>query len=565
MSEHASTTPLRVAFLIGADTAATRMSIEAVCQVENIVPAAVLLDTHVPSRSVRWRNLRRNMRRHGIGYIFRRALLAIRESLDRRAARLIPASEIDTLLRAAFPERCFSLSDLGRRYGFAIHEIGNLNGAAAAARLRHTGAKLGIVLGTRVLKRSTFSVPEFGCINLHKGKVPEYRGMPPGFWELYERAPSAGVTVHFVDDGLDTGDIIATSEFPIHPKETVSSLRTKLDHEGARVLATAVSGLQRESIERRPQPRTASATRTKPTRMQELELSRRAPHLAMQESDLKRLLKTAFHLLLFRSGIFSLVRAHRRRRGRGAIILYHRVNDVSNDNLTTSTRVFAEHLLVLKRYYCVLPSSAIVRNLSHAHRVQSGTAAIHFDDCYRDVYLNAGPLLGAAGLSATMFIATGFVDTDRSFLHDQAKYPHAFENLRGAEIPLMIDHYGFEVGAHTVNHVDLGAIDLCMAEQEVTGSKSQLERFSGRPVSLFSFPFGRRTNIRPEIRDIVRKAGFDALFSAHGGFLKPNTDLFNIPRLGAHSQYRALDLIMELEGLSLSQMFGHLRRRLPAS
>ena len=101
-----------------------------------------------------------------------------------------------------------------------------------------------MVLGTRVLKRRIFEVPRLGCINLHKGRVPKYRGMPPGFWELYDGAASAGVTVHFIDEGLDTGDVLGTSEIPIHRKETPESLSAKLTLEGSRLLAKVVSQIQ---------------------------------------------------------------------------------------------------------------------------------------------------------------------------------------------------------------------------------------------------------------------------------------------------------------------------------
>ncbi|TLY16782.1 MAG: hypothetical protein E6K69_03380 [Nitrospirae bacterium] len=61
---------------------------------------------------------------------------------------------------------------------------------------------LGIVIGTRILKRSTFAIPRMGCMNVHKGRVPEYCGIPPGFWDLYENEKQAGVTIHFLDDRI---------------------------------------------------------------------------------------------------------------------------------------------------------------------------------------------------------------------------------------------------------------------------------------------------------------------------------------------------------------------------
>ena len=73
-----------------------------------------------------------------------------------------------------------------------------------------------------------------GSINLHKGKAPIYRGMPPGFWELYDGATTAGVTVHHVATKLDAGDIVDTGEVAISPRDTPDSLLEKLHLEGTR-------------------------------------------------------------------------------------------------------------------------------------------------------------------------------------------------------------------------------------------------------------------------------------------------------------------------------------------
>ena len=108
------------------------------------------------------------------------------------------------------------------------------------------------------------------------------------------------------------------------------------------------------------------------------------------------------------------------------------------------------------------------------------------------------------------------------------------------------------MAAHTVNHADLGKVSLLEAEHEVFDNREQLESLMGRPVTLFSFPFGRKENISEDVRQLIRDAGFEALFSAHGGFVSERTDLFDVPRLGASSAHRPLDLMMELEGISLN-------------
>ena len=550
---------IAVAFLIGRDTVATRHAIEAVAVVPGVRVAGVLIDTARPSFARRRKNLWRNIRRDGWGYPFARLLTAAHSVADGMAATVVGEADVAGLLHRAFPERSLSLQDLTDRFGFALCEVGNLNGEQARSTLQQLSVDLGIVLGTRILKRSIFAVPRMGCINLHKGKVPEYRGMPPGFWELYDRSATAGVTVHYVDDTLDTGDIVGTREIPIHSNETESSLRYKLDVEGAALLAECVGSIRAGTATVTPQPPHSAKPRSIPSRRQREELRRRIAQ-APQEPGVKHLVKTLLYLGCYYSGLYGAVRGMRRltRRSRAVVLLYHRVNDFSNDALTVSTRRFAEHLCLFRKYYQVRSTEWLVNSLRSGSRIPPETVLIHFDDCYADVLHEGGQLLRACQMPATTFIASGYVDTDKVFEHDAKKYPFQYPNFTEDDVRRLPD-FGFEVGAHTVNHANLGEISLEAARFEVTESRSQLQKMLGREVRFFSFPWGRLDTIREEVRSIVKSAEYDAMFSAHGGFVDSGTDLYDIPRCGASSQNRPLDLMMELEGLSPSGIVHVLR------
>jgi hypothetical protein len=76
-----------------------------------------------------------------------------------------------------------------------------------------------------------------------------------------------------------------------------------------------------------------------------------------------------------------------------------------------------------------------------------------------------------------------------------------------------------------------------------------LERMTGRPVALFSFPFGRRANIRGDLRQAVAAAGCECMFSAFGGIVDATTEVYAIPRFGASAMHKPLYLALEIEGL----------------
>jgi len=555
---------LRVAILTGLETGSALDAFAALARHPEIEVAGILFDSERPSVGRRLRNLRRNIKREGVGYIGFRIVEGIRELLDLIARSIVPHSEVEDTLRRAFPDRPFNLSDFERLFGIRIIDAGNLNSASAAALLRELGVDLGVVLGTRVLKRSTFAIPRLGCLNVHKGKVPEYRGLPPGFWELYDGQSSAGVTIHFVDDGLDTGDIVGADTVPIHPCDCVESLQFKLDTLAQQLVVQAVSAVARGTVTRAKQPPWLEKARTNPTRAQRRALEERRMR-SVKAGPRTSCAKTALYLLVYFSGFIHVLRRVRRLLGihRGCIVLYHRVNDQTDDTLTIGLQRFAEHVTILKHAYVPVDSVALVRKVKLGERIPRDTVAVHFDDCYRDVLTHAAPILKQAGMPASVFISTGFIGTQRVFSHDSETCPASLDNLNADDI-LTLAGEGWVVGSHTVNHANLGAASDDEVRFEVGQSRKDLEAILGKPVSLFSYPFGGRQHTRPGVAEIVCEAGYAAMFSAYGGYVHSRDDVYNIQRIGASGHFRPLDLIMEVEGISFAsikqRLFGWLRK-----
>jgi peptidoglycan/xylan/chitin deacetylase (PgdA/CDA1 family) len=544
----------KVAVLAGSDSRATCLALERLLELPAVEVCGVLFDTEALSLRRRWRNFRRNIRREGVSYAWHRLADAIVELLENLAARVVSREEVNQLLRESFPERISTLFHLPRMRGIQVFEVANLNSAKASEVLRGLQADLGIVLGTRVLQRSTFSIPRLGSLNLHKGKVPEYRGLPPGFWELYEGQATAGVTVHFIDENLDTGDIVAETSVEIHPKDSPETLRTKLDVCGAELLAACVSRIADGTAMRRPQTPSSHRPRTAPTRNERHELERRLK-LPPQTPRWIRVAKTSLYLTIYYTGIYHLVCALNRKfpKGRSCILLYHRVNNLTQDQLTTSVKRFAEHLAAIRRHYRVVTTAELVESVKQHKRPPASTVAIHFDDCYRDVYTNAAPMLARSRMPACVFVSSGFINTSRVFPHDAGKTPLFLENFKTPELPGLVGA-GFEIGAHTVNHVDLGQVRSDVAAMELSQSKTDLQEILGGPINLISYPYGRKRNITSEVKQIARRIGYEAMFSAYGGFVNSRSDTFDIRRVGVGDQHRPLDLLMEIEGISLAAL-----------
>jgi methionyl-tRNA formyltransferase len=121
------------------------------------------------------------------------------------------------LLNAAdlAPDRVFD--------ALALHQPGTLDA------IRQIRPDVGVsVLFGYILKPELLKLFPAGCINLHPAFLPYNRGAYPNVWSIIDGTPS-GVTLHYVDEGVDTGDIIAQKRVPVEPVDTGESLYHKLE------------------------------------------------------------------------------------------------------------------------------------------------------------------------------------------------------------------------------------------------------------------------------------------------------------------------------------------------
>jgi methionyl-tRNA formyltransferase len=92
-----------------------------------------------------------------------------------------------------------------------------------------------------------------GCLNLHPSFLPFNRGAHPNVWSIVDRTP-AGVTLHYIDEGVDTGDIICQKKAAVAPSDTGESLYHKLESAGLELLQESWPAIQSGQIKRTAQP-----------------------------------------------------------------------------------------------------------------------------------------------------------------------------------------------------------------------------------------------------------------------------------------------------------------------
>lgn len=107
----------------------------------------------------------------------------------------------------------------------------------------------------RLLPREVRDLSRYGALNVHPSLLPAYRGPDPLFWVFHDGLEHAGVTVHFLDEGADTGDIVAQAPLVLPDGVSYREAEQRCAQEGGRLLAQAVCRAGWESLARQPQPR----------------------------------------------------------------------------------------------------------------------------------------------------------------------------------------------------------------------------------------------------------------------------------------------------------------------
>lgn len=286
-------------------------------------------------------------------------------------------------------------------------------------------------------------------------------------------------------------------------------------------------------------------------------------------------------------------------RARLSILIFHRVLDAPDPLFPDEVdrRRFDEIAGWLARWFNVLPLGDAVQRLV-AGTLPSRAAAITFDDGYADNWTNAVPILQRHGLSATFFIATGFLNGGRMWndtiiesvrqtavttldlsqfdcgiwsidgteekrtaiarlltrikhlpFNQRDEVVSFIAELCGAELPtdlMMTDNQvvqmlasGMEVGAHTRSHPILTRLDDDLAAEEILASRQYLSTLLSRDVDLFAYPNGRQgDDFDARHVRMVRELGFRAAVATNPGAATGEADLYRLPRFTAWDRSR---------------------------
>ena len=125
---------------------------------------------------------------------------------------------------------------------------------------------IAVVAYGKILPKSVIDFPKYGCINVHGSLLPEYRGAAPMQRAIIDGKDTTGITIMYMAEGLDTGDMLISRELPIKENDNFESIHDGLGILGAEMLVEIIPMLQSGIAVRTPQDDSASTYAKKITK-----------------------------------------------------------------------------------------------------------------------------------------------------------------------------------------------------------------------------------------------------------------------------------------------------------
>lgn len=138
--------------------------------------------------------------------------------------------------------------------GLKILQPTNLKSEEFSEQLNELDPNVIIVVAFRMLPKQVWQYPEYGTFNLHASLLPQYRGAAPIHWAIINGETTTGVSTFFIDEKIDTGEMILQKETTITPDETVGELHDKLMNLGCSTVTETLKLISEDTVTTTPQP-----------------------------------------------------------------------------------------------------------------------------------------------------------------------------------------------------------------------------------------------------------------------------------------------------------------------
>src|SRR6476661_2742887 len=177
-----------------------------------------------------WKTLRRLTGLYGIGGVARLGTRFLRARLSGRSIARLAAERSIPMVPAI-----------------------SVNAPEYVARVRQLAPDVIVsVAAPEIFRADILRVPRLGCINIHSGRLPVYRGMMPTFWQMLHGEPAVTVTVHEMAEALDAGKILGTVTVPLQTRDSLDRVISTTKEAGARLLIDVLTKIAQGQESRVP-------------------------------------------------------------------------------------------------------------------------------------------------------------------------------------------------------------------------------------------------------------------------------------------------------------------------
>jgi len=145
-----------------------------------------------------------------------------------------------------------TLSSWAAEHGIEVLRFGSVADPELSVTLAKQRIDVLVLAGADIAPAQVLAKPQIGALNAHFGLLPRYRGMNVAEWSVFHDDP-VGVSVHFVDPGIDTGDIVSMRPVRVDMGDTLDTIRQKQRAEAVALLSDAIVAVETGRINRTPQ------------------------------------------------------------------------------------------------------------------------------------------------------------------------------------------------------------------------------------------------------------------------------------------------------------------------
>jgi methionyl-tRNA formyltransferase len=146
-----------------------------------------------------------------------------------------------------------SIERVAARHGVPCEHVADVNDDAFLDRLRAAGADLIVSVSCpQLFHKPLIELADRGCLNVHGALLPQYRGVLPSFWMLANGEKEAGVSVFFVNESIDAGELCGQCAFEIEPGESLDAFIHRSKAEAAELVLTVLQQIDDGAVVRQP-------------------------------------------------------------------------------------------------------------------------------------------------------------------------------------------------------------------------------------------------------------------------------------------------------------------------